>query len=110
MFEDIANASWIRQYTGKVKGDAYPDWFQTTKSLSEVYVKVKDHDHTYTTFVSSITDGKTGTDINASIPRNMQQFTKNTLSAGDGKPIDILPSSIKGLVAHLVVDVLPQKK
>ena len=108
--EAIANAKWIQQYTGKIKGDTYPDWFQTTQSLSEVYVKLDQHDHSYTTYAKDLPKGKTGNDINASIPRNMQQFTKNTLSAGDGKPIDILVSSIKGLVAHLVVDVLPQKK
>jgi hypothetical protein len=102
--EAIANASWIRQYTGKVKGDAYPDWFQTTKSLSEVYVKVKDHDHTSKTYISSITEGQTGDQVNPSIPRDMKQYDKKTLSSGNGKPINILPSSIQGLVAHLVVD------
>jgi hypothetical protein len=110
--EDIANPKWIRQYTGKVKGDnKYKDWFQTTQSLSKVYVKVSDHNHSYKKFNPQSTNGKNGHDYGP-VPlfSDMQNRDKITISAGNGEPIDILPSSIQGLVAHLVVDAQPQKK
>jgi len=111
--EAIANADWIRQYIGKVKGDKYKDWFQTTESLSEVHVKVdQDHQHDSIKFNTLFDKGQTG-GTNPGVPLfkdendGMLVRLKRTISQGSGKPINILPSSIRGLVAHLVVDASP---
>ena len=108
--EAIANASWIRQYIAKVKGDKYKDWFQTTDSLSEVYVKVdQDHQHESIKFNILRDVGQTG-GTNPGVPSMINQndgmyiHSKKTISQGSGKPVNILPSSIRGLIAHLVVD------
>jgi hypothetical protein len=93
-----------------VKEDKYKDWFQTPDSLSEVYVKVdQDHQHESIKFNTMRTTGQNG-GTNPGVPSMINEndgmyiHPKRTISQGSGKPINILPSSIRGLVAHMVVD------
>ena len=68
-------------------------------------MKVQDHNHSYSKYNPQATNGQFG-GTNPGVPdgNDMKNRDKITISTGDGEPIDILPSSIQGLVAHLVVD------